>query len=174
MGTFSTTKTLNGNPSLIPTIADRIMGTFQSEGYTMKCDNYGDGAYDISLSKGGTFKAVLGMKSALKITLKPQGNGIYFEAGVGIFGQQAVPTAISMFFFWPVLIPQIWGIVQQSKLDDRALQIAEQVIAESASFGAQGFYQQAPNQNIGGAFCPHCGSPVQNGAKFCSNCGGKL
>ena len=80
------------------------------------------------------FKAVLGLKSALKVSLIPKDNAIAFEAGIGIFGQQAIPTIISMLFFWPVLITQIWGIVQQSKLDDKALEIAEEVLKNRDSF----------------------------------------
>ena len=174
MGTFNTKKNLDGNPSQIPAIANKIMTTFQSEGYTMKCDNYNDGTYDISLSKGGVFKSVLGMKSALKITLKPQGENIYFEAGVGIFGQQAVPTAISMLLFWPVLIPQIWGIVKQSKLDDRALLIAEQVLSEQSFSNAYSFCQNNSSQSHENCFCPNCGFSIQGKAKYCPNCGEKI
>lgn len=169
MAIFSTEKVLNGNPSLIPTIADRIVNEFQMQGFTAKSDNYAGDVYDISLAKGSIFKAVLGMKSALKVTLTPRGNSIHIKAGIGIFGQQAIPTAITMFAFWPVLIPQIWGMVQQSQLDDKAIAIAEQVIREhgSASYGFA-----SPTQ--GQSFCPACGNKVNADANFCPNCGAKL
>ena len=121
MATFSTKKILYASSSLIPTIADRIREEFQNDGYEVAMDALSSGGYDISITKGGIFKAVLGMKTALKVTLLPQDNNIHFEAGVGIWGQQAIPTVISMLFFWPVLITQIWGMVEQSKLDDKAL-----------------------------------------------------
>lgn len=107
MGAFNTKTILNGNPSLIPAIADRICQIFAVDGYEINRDNLMSGGIDISVTKGGTFKAILGMKKALKITLVPQNNSISFEAGVGIFGQQALPTVISMLFFWPVLLTQI-------------------------------------------------------------------
>ena len=113
MGTFSTKKTLYGPQSLIPQIAERIQEEFQNEGYTVKAEPLIGRGYDLSITKGGMFKAVLGMKTALKVTLLPQESNILFEAGVGIWGQQAIPTVISMLFFWPVLITQIWGIVEQ-------------------------------------------------------------
>ena len=169
MSSFSTSKDLNGDPSLIPEIADRIVRDFQMEGFTAKSDSYAGGVYDISLAKGNVFKAVLGMKSALKVTLTPQGNSIHINAGVGIFGQQAIPTAITMFFFWPVLIPQIWGMVQQSQLDDKAINIAEQVIREHGS-GSYGFASSSQRQS----FCPACGNKVNADANFCPNCGAKL
>ncbi|MBP5541587.1 MAG: zinc ribbon domain-containing protein [Bacteroidales bacterium] len=168
MATFNTTKYLNGNPSLIPTIADRIVQQFQLEGFTAKCDSYSGDVYDISLAKGGAFKAIMGMKSALKVTMSPENGGINFKAGVGIFGQQAIPSAITLLVFWPVIITQVWGLVQQSKLDDKALAIAEQVIDENIS--AASFYQTPATSS----FCPNCGSKVTINANFCPNCGNNL
>ena len=168
MGTFSTKKILYGSTALIPTIANRIQEEFQNDGYEVAMDALSSGGYDISITKGGIFKAVLGMKTALKVTLLPQGSNIHFEAGVGIWGQQAIPTAISMLIFWPVLITQIWGMVEQSKLDDRALQIAKDVIYASQNPGA------ASSASTGAKFCPRCGTRNPESAKFCSNCGKEL
>ena len=98
MATFNTKKILYGSTSLIPTIANRIQEEFQNDGYEVTMDTLSSGGYDISITKGGVFKAVLGMKTALKVTLLPQGSNIHFEAGVGIWGQQAIPTVISMLF----------------------------------------------------------------------------
>ena len=158
MGTFATKKILQGNPSLIPVIAEQIKTEF-----AVQIDNLLSGGVDISISKGGLFKAVLGLKSALKVSLIPKDNAIAFEAGIGIFGQQAIPTIISMLFFWPVLITQIWGIVQQSKLDDKALEIAEEVLKNRDSLDINGM-----------VFCTNCGYRNIKGAKFCSECGQAL
>ena len=170
MGTFNTKKTLYGAASLIPVMASRIQGEFQNEGYEVKSDALNSGAYDISVTKGGVFKAVLGMRTALHVTLVPQGNDVAFEASVGIFGQQAIPTVISMFFFWPVLITQIWGLVTQAKLDDKALEIATQVAYAN---GAK--YRQGDASGFGqDKFCTSCGSKVNAEAKFCPNCGKQI
>lgn len=176
MGTFNTKTTLMANPDLIPAIAERICSQFAAEGYEVKNENLLSGGADISISKGGMFKAALGMKTALKITLIPQGPGaIGFEAGIGIFGQQAVPTIIMLFFAWPVLLTQIWGLVQQSKLDDKALTIAQSVIAENAGHSTFGnFGPQTPPPAPGSKFCTQCGSSLSAGARFCSNCGSPL
>ncbi len=168
MGTFSKKKTLYGSASLIPTIASRIEDEFINDGYKVAMDALSSGGYDISITKGNIFKAVLGMKTALKVTLLPQGNNIHFEAGVGIWGQQAIPTVISMLFFWPVLITQIWGMVTQAKLDDKALEIANDTIMQNAAGAA------APSHMTNGKFCTNCGTQNSDGAKFCSNCGKAL
>ena len=43
-------------------------------------------------------------------------------------------AVISMLFFRTVLLTQISGMVQQSELDDKALQLAQSVIMERASY----------------------------------------
>ena len=160
MATFCTKKTLYGNPALIATIAKSINDECQSEGYEVALDALSSGGYDISISKGGIFKAVMGMKTALKISLLPRGGNIYFEAGVGIWGQQVIPTIISMFFFWPILITQIWGIVKQSQLDDKALDIANAVISTHSN-------STATTLHSGTKFCPYCGTENPADANFC-------
>jgi hypothetical protein len=156
MATFNTKTTLYGSPSLIPDIANRIQAQFQCEGYEVTMDLLSSGGYDISITKGGVFKAVMGMKTALKVTLLPQGGNIYFEAGIGIWGQQAIPTVISMLFFWPVLITQIWGMVQQSKLDDKVLEIAKDVINASRYVSISATTSSA----AGDKFCTNCGTKI--------------
>lgn len=128
MGTFNTQKILAADPAMIPEIASKIESYFKAEGYDVKNLALANGAAEVSITKGNIFRVVLGLKTALKVSLTPQGNCLVFDASVGIWGLQAIPTIISMLFFWPVLITQIWGVVQQSKLDDKALEIAENVI----------------------------------------------
>lgn len=165
MGTFNKQQILDGSPSLIPAIASRIEKEFSADGFTVQNQSLISGSSDISITKGNAFKAVLGMKTALKVTLRPQGSRILFDAGVGVFGQQAIPTVISMLFFWPVLITQIWGLVQQSKLDDKALEIAETVVHENGNSVAASLLDQKHE------FCVSCGKELPADSVFCPRCG---
>lgn len=167
MSRYNTKKLLQAHPSQIEKIAEAIRTEFSYDGFDVKVDDLMSGGKDISITKGNLFKAVLGMKSALKVTLTPQSDGVLFDANVGIYGQQAIPTVITMFFFWPVLLTQIWGLVEQSKLDDRALAAAQQAIA--AAPAATAFYQNAATK-----FCTNCGTSIDQVAKFCPNCGTQL
>ena len=131
MGAFTTKKTLYGSPSQIPAIAEQICQSFAADGYEVRIDNLANGQ-EIYITKGGFVKAALGLRSALKVTMKPTRDGnINFEAGVSIFKQQFVPTVITMCFFSPVVIAQIWGMVKQSKLDEKAVAIAEQTLYQT-------------------------------------------
>lgn len=170
MGVFKSYKIISGSPSLIPEVGRDVMNRFMSEGYDVHGDLLTSGGYDISISKGNIFKAVLGMKTALKIVMRPQAGQIAIEAGVGVFGQQAIPSIISMLFFWPILVTQIWGIVQQSNLDEKAIEIAETSVFKHSNGGING--KPANDQNK--IFCTQCGKGNELGVKFCGECGAKL
>ena len=131
MSAFTTKKTLYGTPSQIPAIAEQIRQAFVTDGYEVKIDNPANGQ-EIYITKGGFVKAALGLRSALKVTMKPARDGnINFEAGVNIFKQQFVPTVITMCFFSPVVIAQIWGMIKQSKLDEKAVLVAERALYQT-------------------------------------------
>ena len=168
MGTFNTHKIINAEPSLIPAMANKITDYFKSQGYEVDVQVSGLGTYDISLTKGGMFKAVLGLKTALKVTLKPEADRVSFDAGIGIFGQQLIPALIMYFVAWPVLLTQIWGMVQQAKLDDTALMLAESVVPATSSAS------KVVEPISISSFCPNCGGKHDAGMRFCPYCGSKL
>lgn len=172
MGVFNTKAILNGDPKLISKIADRICKDFRADGYEGYRDNLSNGCVDISLTKGSFFKSVLGMDTALKIRLESQDNAISFDAGIGIFGKETIPMMISMFFMWPVLMTQIWGLVKQSRIDDKALDIAKSVIMENTSAPQICIIpsnSQPVKANV--TICSNCGTKLPDGARFCFNCG---
>lgn len=162
MSAFKTTKLLYGNPVLIGGISKAIAAHFKSSGYEVTEQSLVSGGRELSITKGGLFKAVLGMKTALKISLTPEDDKIRFRAGVGIFGLQVIPAAIALFFWWPVMLTQIWGLIQQSKLDDQALEVAERVIYEDS---------QSRYTSYSTIFCPVDGARIPADSKVCPYCG---
>lgn len=144
-------------------ISTEIAQHFINKGYEVYNQSLVSGGHEISVTKGGFFKAVFGLKTALKIKLLPDENGmINFRAGVGVFGQQVVPTILTLFVAWPVLFTQIWGLVQQSKLDDQALMIAEDVISKN---GETNF---TTHRTI---YCTKDGARIPADSRFCPYCG---
>ena len=164
MAIFNQKEIIEASPSLIPAMSLHIKEVFEADGYEVAVDKLSSGGCDISITKGGLFKAVLGLKSALKVSLLPQRDTVLFEASVGIWGQQVVPTAISLFLFWPVLVTQIWGIIEQSSLDDKALATIKEVIAGNTT--------STENHDV--KYCAACGHPNSSAARFCSECGQQL
>lgn len=131
MGIFKTSKMLYGKPELIPAIALEIEGKFRYDGYEVCTENTSDGGKEISITKGGLFKRCLGMRTALKVCLTPCEGNIWFKTDVGIFGNHVIPAILVASGMWIILLPQIWGLVRQSKLDDKALEIAERIVYAS-------------------------------------------
>ena len=114
------------------------MGHFEGQDFEVTQTHIPTGGVQVSIRRGGTFKAIIGMKTALNIKIEPQANGTRVEAGVGIFGQQAIPTAITLLVFWPVVIAQVWNMAQESKLDEEALRVAEESLKTHSSQAPSG------------------------------------
>ena len=126
MGTFNSSHTVPHVVEDLTPVAHDVMRHFESQDYEVSETPIPSGGVQVSIRRGGTFKAIIGMKTALNIKIEPQANGTRVEAGVGIFGQQAIPTAITLLVFWPVIIAQVWNMAQEAKLDEEALGVAEE------------------------------------------------
>lgn len=166
MATFKSERFIKTDLKELGIVANSVKDHFEATGYAVLMEENALG-YFISISKGGIFKAVLGMKTALNVEIRSMEGGISASAHVGIFGQQLLPSMISLFIAWPVLVTQITGLVKQSKLDDEALEVIEQSVRKiEAGAGS--------HRNDGNGFCTACGSRLPAQAKFCSECGAKI
>lgn len=165
MGTFNTNKLLYGNPVLINKIAKEVSGNFTNEGYEVTELSLASGGREIHLTKGGVFKAVLGLKTSLNVSLIPEDDKIRFNAKVGIFGKEIVPALIAYFIAWPVIVPMIWGLVKQSQLDDQVLALVENIIFDDNK------KHYNPQATI---FCPKDGARIPADSKLCPYCGTPL
>jgi len=133
MGTFNSTKTFPYFVEDVAPVAQDVMHHFEEQDFEVTETNLPMGGAQVSIRKGGTFKAIIGMKTALNIKIEPVANGTTVDAGVGIFGQQAIPTAITLLVFWPVLIAQVWNMAHESNLDDEALDVTEESLKAHSS-----------------------------------------
>jgi hypothetical protein len=167
-------------PDLSP-VAEDVMSYFRRQGFDVTGTKEVQG-WHISITKGAVFKAVLGMRTALNIELQPDEDGTMVKAGVGIFGRQVVPILVARFVFWPVWLTQIWGLVQQARLDDEALDYAERRLrtratritpAEPTPAGAAADPAAGEPAPGGRRFCTACGALLPEEARFCSRCGAR-
>jgi len=138
MGAFSSSRTVPYQVEDLSAVAQDVMRHFEQQDYEVTTADISTGGVQVSIRKGGTFKAVIGLRSALNIKIEPQANGTRVQAGVGIFGQQALPTAITLLVFWPVVVAQVWNMARESKLDEEALGVAEESLKAHASEAPSG------------------------------------
>jgi hypothetical protein len=133
MGTFNSSKSVPYVVEDLAPVAQEVMRHFEDRDYEVTEAHIPTGGVQVSIRRGGTFKAIIGMKTALNIRIEPESNGTRVEAGVGIFGQQAIPTAITLLVFWPVIIAQVWNMAQEANLDEEALRVAEESLNAHSS-----------------------------------------
>lgn len=153
-------------------VVDYFQDYFEQKGYTVSRESVATGVF-VSLTKGGIFKTIAGLKTGLNITLTQKPGALEASMEVGIFGKQLIATAITLLVAWPVVIPQIIGLVQQNKLDEEAYQVIQDGIraCEGNGSGVNISKGRAPG---GSVFCPYCGAPAPAGSVFCNACGKKL
>jgi len=163
---FTSTKVFRISPDRIPDMARTLEIELRKDGYETRSDTLLGGDVIVSLTKGGLFKAIVGMKTALKVELRVGNGNVLAKTSVGIWGHQIVPTVIMLLWFWPVLITQIWGLVQQSRLDAHVMEI----LGKAAENEHEAI--DVPSEEVSARFCSECGKPVTG--NFCANCGAKV
>lgn len=133
MGVFQSQKTVPVQMTDLAPVAQAVASHFQAKGFEVKSQRT-DKGWHVSVSKADTFKVVMGTKTALNVELEPKGDGTEISAGIGVFGQQS--GGLGSIMAGPLMITQLWGMVQQSKLDDEALAVAEKALQDAKSAGA--------------------------------------
>lgn len=155
MGAFHSTTMIKSDYSIMSNIAEAVARDFENENYKVKTEKMVTGGYVVSVTKGNLFKAILGLQTALKVTIKPVVSGISVDAGVGLFGLQSIPSLITLLYAWPVLLTQVWGLIKQAELDDRAIAVA----CDTA--------KKVSKKKL---YCPHCGTLVGLADTVCPHC----
>lgn len=190
MGAFRTEKSIHTRLTRFDGVVHDIEQHFTQLGYEVDKVRTDVGMWDISIAKGGKFKAVAGLKTALKILLQPEAFGLSVYAGVGIFGKQAAPAllgagairaaalaggAVVSVVALPLLVTQVWGLVKQAKLDNEAIVVIEQSIRRHEHLDQ---VQPVPRveaptvaPRVADNACPGCRASTVPGAAFCNSCG---
>lgn len=174
MGTFASTKIFPIRlPDLTPVVHD-VTEHFKGQGFDVTSQRTITSGYHISISKGALFKSVLGMRTALNIEIEPTTQGTTVKAGVGIFGQQFIPTLITTFIAWPILFTQLAGMVQQSQLDEDALLVTERSLIKHSGPGVLSASAVDDHSSDPVRFCTSCGQRITGPVTYCIECGAKV
>ena len=167
-------------------VAEELAGHFKQRNYQVECSQTDDGHWEVGITRGGIFKTVVGLKSALKVQIEARPRGTMVRAGAGIFGKQAAASAISLFAAWPIGVPvllaQAWGLIREAGLDNEAARVVELSLTrtqrlagpsgrtEAADAARTPQVPQARTESAG-AFCTGCGRRLEEAARFCAGCG---
>lgn len=160
MGTFSTSKLYTAGQELIPLACREIKKSFESEGfeYSVKSESYNQTV--VIVTKGNLVKQAVGLKQGLEISFSYSDGTVSVEAKGTVLKDQAIASAITLLVTWPVLIPQIIGMINQSKLDEKVIEAVDKAYKECVM-----------EKKV---FCTHCGQEVTGVDGRCPNCGNIL
>src|SRR3954453_20849069 len=107
MGTFNSSKTFPFFVEDVAPVAQDVMRHFEDQDFEVTETNLPMGGGEVSIRKGGTFKAIIGMKTALNIKIEPVANGTTVDAGVGSLGRPSIPTWRALLVFSALIIAQV-------------------------------------------------------------------
>lgn len=160
MSSFSTSKRYKATATFIPYAIDRIRESFSADGFEV---NQRAGSYNqaiLEVTKGDLFKKAVGLKQGLEITFETDGDFVNVDAKGTVLKDQAIASTLTLLVAWPVLIPQIIGLIKQAGLDDKAIGIIDTAHAH--------FENEQPT------FCTHCGGRITDNPTTCPHCGALL
>lgn len=129
---FSLSKSYGVSPRFIVPVAQELRDALEAEGYTVRKDELASGDVILSITRGGFFKMVAGLKTALKCSFLQTMDGFRVEGEIGLFDTQAVPSTITLLVFWPLVVTQIVGLVKSRNLDRHIFDLIDASIRKYA------------------------------------------
>lgn len=160
MSTFNSFKRYEVSSSFILNAVNAIKTVFEAEGFEFEEKSGTLSKTVIEVTKGDLVKQAIGLKQGLQITFEYDGQYVNVEAKGIVVKNQLIASAITLFVTWPVLIPQIIGLINQSKLDEKAIAVIDSAYS---SYNTES-----------GVFCTHFGVRIPRGETRCPHCGGEL
>ena len=160
MSTFSTSKSYKASSTFVPYAIECISDSFTSEGFEVSKKSISFNKSVIEVTKGNLVKKAIGLKQGLEISFESNGDSVLVEARGTVLKDQLIASSITLFVTWPVLIPQIIGLIKQSALDDKAIGVVDTA------------YANYTNQNP--SYCTHCGGRISGPQPICPHCGTSL
>jgi hypothetical protein len=171
MNPFKSEKLIPISVADLEPVAQELKAHFEQRRYLVECQQVSPGVWEVGITRGGTFKAAMGLKSAMKVRLEADDAGTMVRARVGVFGKQAIPTMITMLVMWQMIVVQAWELIREAALDDEAVRVVEISLARHQRAAGKAADDAAPAQAADSQPCAGCGADVQESARFCPHCG---
>lgn len=160
MGRFESSTRIAAPKEFIPVACRKIKNVFEADGFEYSVKTQSFNKTVIVVTKGNLVKQVVGLKQGLEIGFTAEGDSIVVNAAGTVIKDQAIATALMLFVAWPVVIPQVIGLINQSKLGEKAINMVNDALYEYNSSKPM--------------FCTHCGKQVNSSDGICPECGNIL
>lgn len=160
MSTFDSSKRYEASSSFIPRAVNAIKTVFEADGFELEKKSGTLNKTVIEVTKGDLVKQAIGLKQGLQIIFEYDGQYVNVDVKGVVVKNQLIASSITLFVTWPVLIPQIIGLIKQSKLDEKVIAVIDSAFASYNTDDS--------------VFCTHCGARVPSGETHCPHCGAAL
>lgn len=89
-----------------------------------------DGRTTVQARQPKSWRYILGMSSALNITLRKEGDTLVVETDAGMWAEKIAVGAVGVFILHPLLITMAYGTWKQMQLPEKVFEVIEQYMNE--------------------------------------------
>lgn len=174
-------------------VARKVSSWLQLNDFEAQIVDLPDGRITVQARQPKSWRYILGMSSALNITISTEGSQLVVEAEAGKWAEKVAVGAVGVFILHPLLITMAYGTWKQMQLPSRIFEVIEQYIKEKQgparatripvqSSGEptpvmaipETVSTPTPESTVEGTVCANCGEAVGEEAKYCDQCGARL
>ncbi len=170
-------------------LAEMISSWLALHDFESRTMNLPGGGLAVQARQPASWRSILGMSSALNITISTKGSDLVVEMEAGRWADKIAVGAVGALILHPLLITMAYGIWKQSQLPDRVFSVIEQYIKDrqgstsATRIQIQSSDESVPKKVVPETFspsipekivCSSCGQAANKGAKYCEQCGAKL
>ncbi len=118
-------------PAVFSDLLISLQKWLEENGFKQQRLSTEDGATVIQVEKRGGWKRVVGMSTALNISMHQVENTINVQIGAGRWADKAVVGAVSLVVLWPLAVTAGFGAWQQAKMPERIYNFISEFLKEN-------------------------------------------
>ncbi len=125
-------------------VARKVSSWLQLHDFAARIVDLPDGRITVQARQPKSWRYILGMSSALNITLGTEGGKLVVETDAGQWAEKVAVGAVGVFILHPLLITMAYGTWKQMQLPEKVFEVIEQQIKERQGKEKQGEEGQGP------------------------------
>lgn len=170
MSVFNEKKIVYGYVDNIEDVLNDVKTYFESKKFEVHIENDQNTGF-ISITKGGIFKTVTGLKVALNTSLKKQTDSIFVESKLGAFGSKVAVLLVGVYVIaWPLAVSAALGMIMQTNLNKEMMEQIEKAVYMHSKHSIS---EPQKTISVEKKTCSECGYVLPLDAVFCPECGKK-
>lgn len=121
-------------------------------------------------TKDGYIRKLSGLEKACTVLILVNGRTLTLQVGEGKWMDKLAGAGIGWFIAWPTLISTAYGAYKQAQLPAEIDTFVQSYLSSEPI----SYVPAEQSSQTCGNFCSACGTPRENNATFCHNCGNKF